>query len=704
MKLTKVCTALLCLSLLIPTALADDDPSKDDEASAYVEVTTSRLPEDPEDTPASITIVTGEELRARGATDLRSALFLVAGVDVAPGGDGGPASAVPEMWGLREFDAFLLVIDGVPWGGAFVPDLPTLTLVDVERIEVLRGAAPVTYGATSFIGVIHVIHRAPGAEGGEASLALATHSGGAASLALPLPDLGSMKGTLDVDYRVRNYDDEDAGFDKATVMWRNQIPMEDGRFRFDLSYFWVDQEPSSPHPRQGPELSDLVPLDANHNPDGAFIENRRLLVNLGYDHDLEHGQWNTLLSLSQAEIESFRGFLTTLDETSPNARGFEQEVELFDAYFDTHVACTKMEDLTFLAGFDHLHGSGEAEAELFDYTVGLDGSGKPGKGDVLLQEGGEIEDRRDFSGLYGLVEWRFAEAVRLEAGVRLNHTRETKKGEAEASGGEEEIEEERERNDTRASGVLGLSWTAWEHDEDDVTLYVAYRDAFKPAVAEFEVGEEEGGEGEGEELLEAETARSLEVGVKGRLDDGKFMWDLDFFRMDFENLVVANSEDGLPGLENAGEERFQGAELEASCRFPHDLVGHFAYAYHDAKFRDYVQDFDGTPTQLSGKRLEMSANSIASVGLLLAPEHGLTGRLEAHYVGSRFLNKRNTALAEAYTELAAGIGYRFDRWDLRAIGENLTDERDPVAESELGDAQYYRLPGRHFEVEATFHF
>ncbi len=34
------------------------------------------------------------------------------------------------------------------------------------------------------------------------------------------------------------------------------------------------------------------------------------------------------------------------------------------------------------------------------------------------------------------------------------------------------------------------------------------------------------------------------------------------------------------------------------------------------------------------------------------------------------------------------------RWELRLDGYNLTDRRDPVAESELGDAQFYRLPGR----------
>src|SRR5258706_11227478 len=149
-----------------------------------IEVTATRVAEDVLNVPASVTVIDGDELRARNATTLAAALATVAGVSIAPGGEGGPASAVPEIWGLREFDAFLLVVDGVPWGGAFNPDLPALDLTDVDRIEVLRGSAPVMYGATSFVGVIHVIHRAAGAAG---TGRVSAGSYGSASVAAALP-------------------------------------------------------------------------------------------------------------------------------------------------------------------------------------------------------------------------------------------------------------------------------------------------------------------------------------------------------------------------------------------------------------------------------------------------------------------------------------------------------------------------------------
>src|SRR5437773_915746 len=63
-----------------------------------VEVVATRLPETPHDVPMSVEVIGGDDLRARGVTSMREALALAAGVTAAPGGDAGPASAVPEIW------------------------------------------------------------------------------------------------------------------------------------------------------------------------------------------------------------------------------------------------------------------------------------------------------------------------------------------------------------------------------------------------------------------------------------------------------------------------------------------------------------------------------------------------------------------------------------------------------------------------------
>ena len=87
-----------------PQGQSKEDKTAEEEAlrhAEYVEVTATRVPELVADLPGAIEVFSAEDLAARGATDLRSALALAAGIDIAPCGDGGPASYVPEFWGLK---------------------------------------------------------------------------------------------------------------------------------------------------------------------------------------------------------------------------------------------------------------------------------------------------------------------------------------------------------------------------------------------------------------------------------------------------------------------------------------------------------------------------------------------------------------------------------------------------------------------------
>jgi outer membrane receptor protein involved in Fe transport len=77
--------------------------------------------------------------------------------------------------------------------------------------------------------------------------------------------------------------------------------------------------------------------------------------------------------------------------------------------------------------------------------------------------------------------------------------------------------------------------------------------------------------------------------------------------MDFENLIISVNENGHPGLANGGKQRFKGEEIEVRYRLFPDLRATATYARHSSKFIDFIQDFDGTLTQLAGKRLGSTA-------------------------------------------------------------------------------------------------
>jgi iron complex outermembrane receptor protein len=677
-------------------------PSPAPTHSEYVEVVATRIPELAEEVPAPIEVITGEDLRNWGATDLRSALSLAAGLDVAPGGDAGPAGVVPEFWGLKEFDAFLLVVDGIPWGGAFNPATSTVSLENVERIEVLRGAAPVMYGATSFVGVIHVVHKDAANTRGTVSLSGGSYGTGALRASASLGRWAGFDSSIGLELQRQGFKDDRTEFGRGQFQWRNSRALGSGQFRFDLYGHWLDQDPASPHPREGPELSDAVPLDANHNPDDAFVNDHRFAISTGYDTKVGSAGWSTSLSFSHSNQEQFRGFLGEIEEPIAEAHGFREDLDLTDIYFDSHFAWTNVEHFKFVAGLDHLHGEGEAKGETFDYDVPLDGSTAtvvPEPEDLPIR----IGDRREFSGLYTFAEWNPTPRLRFEGGLRLNRTFEKREAEVtdEPAAGEEEGEEEVEN--TRLSGSAAISFIAWESGSDRVRLFADYRNTYKPAAFDFGLGEEEGGE-EGEGILEPETADSFEVGLKSRLADNRLSIEVAAFHMDMENMVLSQVINGLPGLINAGKERFKGIETAVAFQVKDQVSARATYSFHDAKFTDFETEFDGVPTQLAGKRLEMSARHLFSAGLLRAPDHGVLGGVQFNWVGSRYLNKRNTALADAYGTVSASLGYRANKWEFRVDGRNLNDARDPVSESELGDAQYYRMTARRFDVSVARRF
>jgi outer membrane cobalamin receptor len=119
-------------------------------------------------TASSVTIVTGEELRARQTQDLADALRAVPGLSVAAAGGRGAVTGVFPRGG--ESDYSLVVIDGVPanaFGGGF--DFAHVPVVNVDRVEIVRGPQSALYGANAIGSVIRLVSRRGGPPRADAS-------------------------------------------------------------------------------------------------------------------------------------------------------------------------------------------------------------------------------------------------------------------------------------------------------------------------------------------------------------------------------------------------------------------------------------------------------------------------------------------------------------------------------------------------------
>ncbi|MGE4070065.1 MAG: TonB-dependent receptor [Lysobacterales bacterium] len=691
--------SLGCLSAAIAIALAGSAFAADSVRMDAIEVTSSKIAQQVSSASSRVTVISGEELRERGATDLRSALARVAGVEISQGGDGGPASSVPAFWGLREFDAFLLVVDGVPWGGAFTPALASLDLANVERIEVLRGAAPVSYGATAFVGVIHVIHHAAGEGPGELSFGFGSRGSYRGALALPLAPMGEVKQSLLLDAEKIDWSADRAGYDRAHALYRLAMPLAAGEFGLDLDLSFLRQDPASPSPRAGAVLSPLVPIDSNQHPADARIDEDRVHLVARYSQDTGLGAFSALAAVSHSNQDLVRGFLGEdfTAATGNNAAGFKQDRSVDDFYLDLHWDRELSERSRLIFGADWLAGQGDQRSDNFDYRVALSGFNPPSSGSRPVEEITEIDAERNFLGLYA--DWQFQayEDWRIDAGIRLNHTHENRDT-SERDPGAAEVEGEGDtRTVNRLSGALGTSYRLWAQADDSLTAYANYKSTFKPAVVDF------GPEAE-PEILEPEYATSGEMGLRGTLADRRLQWDLSAFYMDFRNIVVPQVINGRPGLANAGTLHLKGVELEADLAVSEQLKLLGRFAWHDTSFGDYFRVFGTSPRQLLGNQQEMSPQHLSALGLDWSPLSGLNLTVTGNYVGERFYNQRNTAVAPSYATWDAGVSYSAGEWTWRVDGSNLSDRRDGISESELGDASYYRMPARTYWASVAYRF
>jgi len=657
-----------------------------------VQVTATRIPEAVGDVPADVTIVSGEELRARDATTLAAALDLTAGVEAPAGGDAGPSSAVPSFWGLHEFDAFLLVVDGIPWGGAFNPAIPSLDFNDVQRIEVMKGSGPVMFGATSFVGVIQLLHYPAGEAANDAEIAYGNRNSWRAGFSAVLPQIGDYKQSLAADAEQLGFSVKREAVKDIHLLYRGESALGAGTLRFDADVSLARDTPPSPIVRDGAALTRLTPIDANYNPANAKIDEGHYHATLGYTVETGLGTWDTTASFAHTDIRDVRGFLRPdlTDDGSENADSQDQHRLIQDGYFDTHIAATLAGTVTLIYGADLLYGLGRQRSINGAYYVPLSGLViAPPTTSLHVDEVNTIRDKRLFAGQYVQIDWRPAPDWDIVGGLRLNETGEDKAS-VHVDGFDPTADEaeKRKQDNTRLSGTIGASYRAYKSGGDEAVVYADYRNAFKPAAIDF-------GPDYTPDVLDPETARSYEAGVKGALADGRLSYQLEAFLLDFSNLVVASTDSsGEPVLQNAGGERLKGAEFEARLALADDLQLAGNLAYHDARFTHYVFDEGAGPIDVGGNQLTLAPHWLGAAGLIYAHASGFHGSLTADYIGRRFLDEENTALAPSYVTLAATLGYRFGRYDITLSGSNLTDRRPPVTSSEFGDSSYYLLNGR----------
>ncbi|MBT6149300.1 MAG: TonB-dependent receptor, partial [Gemmatimonadetes bacterium] len=164
------CLTILCAS----TVLADSTPLPPALVDPIL-VSASRLTHEATRQTREIVILDQAEIARRGATSIADLLSTVAGVDARTRGPFGTQVDL-EMDGAT-YSQVVILVDGMrvndPQTDHHTLNLP-LTPADLERVEILHGAASSVHGADAIGGVINLIPRAGAAAHATTRLDIAT--------------------------------------------------------------------------------------------------------------------------------------------------------------------------------------------------------------------------------------------------------------------------------------------------------------------------------------------------------------------------------------------------------------------------------------------------------------------------------------------------------------------------------------------------
>ena len=159
--------ATIALALVASPAIAQSaaDPAAGEEfAPAEIVVTAQKRTERLQDVPVAVTALSGDKLDTQGGINLETAQTIIPTLNIQKSGTTLNQSIYMRGVGTATFSiaaepSVSTVVDGVVYaraGEAFSD------LVDIERLEVLRGPQGTLFGKNASAGAINIVTRRPG--------------------------------------------------------------------------------------------------------------------------------------------------------------------------------------------------------------------------------------------------------------------------------------------------------------------------------------------------------------------------------------------------------------------------------------------------------------------------------------------------------------------------------------------------------------
>ena len=665
-------------------------------------VTATRREADVQSVPLSVHVITEEALARLGATGFADYALTVPGMSFTDGGTGGEKQTIRGISTNTWFDinsATAVYLDEVPItnaGGPIGPPFnPDPMLVDVKRIEVLRGPQGTLFGASAMGGAIRIITNEPNlseTEGFVDGTVTSTKDGEFGfglhgMFNLPLNDgragiraVGyhrDLGGYIDnVSNGQRNVNNKELSGVRlsGTVLLSDNASLT-GRIVYqDRQSDGLDHEESDEDPRKQSRLEEPR-------------EDEWVNYNLVLDFDLG---WSSLISSTSfldrtVDVQADLSALLNLFFGVSNPLRVVNKEQVNEFVQEVRLVSSGDSRFNWLAGIFYQDQDQDLNQDFpspgFDaLTGGL--ASMFGPPDILFV--GRSNFTLEQVALYGELSYRFTDRLEFSMGARwFNIDRDFN---ADNTGLLFVMGQVSESGSASESGVTPKFSLSYETSEN-LTLYGTAAEGFRPGgvnppegstapecIAELAAL----GLSEFPISYDSDSLWSYELGAKARWLDGRVQLNTAVYHIDWSGMQTSKLLDCGVGLrENAGAADSDGIEFELVSR-PVDSVDIIlAASYNKAELSEDVPNLGGS----AGDRIPGVPRFTANLGVsYYFPAFGDREAFihgDYRYVSNSFSEFDRTISRElpSYSIANFRVGLSTEQWSTALFIKNIFDER-----------------------------
>ena len=634
-----------------------------------VVVTAQKRPEDPQDVPISITVLSRDELEDAQVNSLRDVAANTPNFSTTTGDRAFNFYSVRGLGNSNVLvrDNVSFYIDDVPYDNVhqFFPG----ALFDLERVEVLRGPQSTLYGRNSQAGVINIISLPPTEDlKFQVGALYGNYNQRQVQFSLsdsPIPD------TLGI--RLAGIYSAQDGFTENTFLDNNANDQSNIAGRFNL--VWTPSDAwnmalNVTGSRDEDGASVYVPIDQDDPFEVARDENGSLDLSTS-TQSLRIAYDTSALRFTSITAHSFTdyGYIAdgddTIDDLGLSVNQLTQNIWSQEFRLQSP---ENAERLRWLVGAYYQSRNFDIQEDV-DYTEeGAAVFELPIAGTDSVVSG---YDQTTYAG-FAQVDFQPIEPLTLTAGLRYEYWQDTLDREAlfTAVDGTETplgLSELVPLNNSDADGDAWLPRFAVSYRfSPNVLTYGSIARGYRPGTQNYRADDD------ATLVIDPEESWNYEVGVKTTWLDDRLTLNLSLFYNDLTNYQVL-----LPGpdtlfrdIANA-QARVLGGELElrANPLEGFDIIAGFGYS--DARFTNYTNPF--TNENFDGNRLLFSPEYTYNLALQYRSPGGFFGRIELQGLGTIFFDEANNVEEGPVALVNARIGYEFETVGVYLFAANLLD-------------------------------